>query len=223
VKDHSPRLGIDVIDLFFLHRIDPEVPIEETIGGMAKLVEEGKVRHLGLSEASAETIRRAAKVRPIAALQSEYSIWERDVEDEILHTCHELGIAFVAYSPLGRGFLAGGVRSIDDLGPDDYRRNDPRYSSENLPKNRAIVEAVERVALRRGVSKAQVAPSWLLAQGDDIVPIPGVKRRETMRDSVGAPSLTLSADDLGLIAAVAPLGATAGRRYTDRGMEMVKI
>ena len=217
------RLGIDTIDLFYQHRVDPNVPIEETIGGMAELVREGKVRHIALSEASAETLRRAAKVHPISALQTEYSIWERDVEDEILPTCRDLGIGFVPYSPLGRGFLAGGIRSLDDLAPDDWRHNDPRYSSENLPKNLAIVDAIGVVAKRHDVSNAQIALAWLLAQGDDVVPIPGVKRRETMRDSVGSPNVLLNGDDLADLDAAAPKGATAGPRYGEQGMRRVKL
>ena len=217
------RLGIDTIDLFYQHRVDPNVPIEETIGGMADLVKEGKVRYLGLSEAAAETVRRAAKVHPIAALQTEYSVWERDVEGGILQTCRDNGIGFVPYSPLGRGFLAGGIRSLDDLAPDDWRRNDPRYSPENMPKNLAIVVAIATVAQRHGVSNAQIALAWLLAQGDDIVPIPGVKRSETMRDSAGAPDVTLTADDLATIASAAPSGATAGPRYAPAGMARVKL
>ena len=217
------RLGIDVIDLYYQHRVDPNVPIEEAVGGMAELVREGKVRHLGLSEAGPETIRRAAKVHPIAALQSEYSIWERDVEDEILPVCRELGIGFVPYSPLGRGFLAGGISRLDDLPADDWRRNDPRYSAENLPHNLAIVDTVAKVAARHGVSNAQVALAWLLAQSDDVVPIPGVKRRATMADSVGAPDIVLTAQDLAEIDAAAPRGGTAGRRYAERGMRMVKL
>jgi aryl-alcohol dehydrogenase-like predicted oxidoreductase len=217
------RLGIDTIDLFYQHRVDPNVPIEDTVGGMAELVKEGKVRFLGLSEAGPETIRRAAKVHPIAALQSEYSIWERDVEGEILDACRDNGIGFVPYSPLGRGFLAGGIRSLDDLPADDWRRNDPRYSPENMPRNLAIVDAVAAVARRHNVSNAQVALAWLLAQGEDIVPIPGVKRRETMCDSAGAPDVALTADDLAQIDAAAPSGATAGPRYAERGMKMVRI
>ena len=217
------RLGIDTIDLFYQHRVDPNVPIEETVGGMAELVKEGKVRHIGLSEAGAETLRRAAKVHPIAALQTEYSVWERDVEDEILPACRELGIGFVPYSPLGRGFLAGGIRSLDDVAPNDWRRNDPRYSPENLPKNLAIVDAIAVVAKRHNVSNAQIALAWLLAHGEDVVPIPGVKRRETMRDSVRSPDVSLSDDDLKDLDAAAPSGMTAGPRYAERGMRMVKI
>jgi aryl-alcohol dehydrogenase-like predicted oxidoreductase len=217
------RLGIETIDLFYQHRVDPNVPIEETVGGMAELVKEGKVRRIGLSEAGAETIRRAAKVHPISALQSEYSVWERDVEDEILPTCRELGIGFVPYSPLGRGFLAGGIRSLDDIAPDDWRHNDPRYSPDNLPKNLAIVDSIGVVAKRHGASNAQIALAWLLAQGTDVVPIPGVKRRETMRDSVGSPDISLSESDLTELNAAAPKGTTAGPRYAERGMRMVKL
>lgn len=217
------RLGIDTIDLFYQHRVDPNVPIEETIGGMAVLVKEGKIRHIALSEAGPETIARAAKVHPITALQTEYSIWERDVEDGILQVCRENNIGFVPYSPLGRGFLAGGIRSLADLPADDWRRNDPRYSDENLPKNLKIVDAIDEVADRHGASKAQVALAWLLAQGDDIVPIPGVKRRVTMEDSAGAADVTLTTDDLATLDAVSPRGATAGPRYAERGMTMVRI
>jgi aryl-alcohol dehydrogenase-like predicted oxidoreductase len=217
------RLGIDTIDLFYQHRVDPKVPIEETVGGMADLVKEGKVRHIALSEAGADTLRRAAAVHPIAALQTEYSIWERDVEAEILPTCRELGIGFVPYSPLGRGFLAGGIRKADDLPADDWRHNDPRYSPENLPKNLAIVDAIARVAGRHAVSNAQIALAWLLAQGDDVVPIPGVKRRETMRDSAGAPNVVLNSTDLAELDAAAPVGTAAGPRYAERGMRMVKL
>src|SRR5665213_1923563 len=217
------RLGVDTIDLFYQHRVDPKTPIEDTVGGLAELVKEGKIRHIGLSEAAADTVRRAAKVHPIAALQSEYSIWERDVEDEILPACRENGIGFVPYSPLGRGFLAGGIRSLADLPANDWRHNDPRYSPENMPKNLAVVDAVAKVSARHGVSNAQIALAWLLAQGDDIVPIPGVKRRETMRDSARAPEVTLSADDLATIEAAAPKGGTAGPRYNEAGMARVRL
>jgi len=217
------RLGIDTIDLFYQHRVDLNVPIEETVGGMAELVKEGKVRFLGLSEAAADTVRRAAKVHPIAALQSEYSIWERDVEDDILAACRDNGIGFVPYSPLGRGFLAGGIRSLADLPANDWRHNDPRYSAENMPANLAIVDAVAAVAARHGVSNAQIALAWLLAQGDDIVPIPGVKRIETMHDSAGAPDVVLTAADLAAIDAAAPSGKTAGPRYAPAGMARVKL
>lgn len=215
------RLGIDTIDLFYQHRVDPKVPIEETVGGMAELVKEGKVRHIALSEAGADTIRRAARVHPITALQSEYSIWERDVEGDILDACRENGIGFVPYSPLGRGFLAGTIRSLDELPADDWRRNDPRYQADTLPQNLKIVDAIAQVAARHGVSNAQVALAWLLAQGPDIVPIPGVKRRATMRDSAGAPDVVLSDDDLATIDTVA--GHTAGDRYNAAGMARVKL
>jgi aryl-alcohol dehydrogenase-like predicted oxidoreductase len=217
------RLGIETIDLFYQHRVDPKVPIEETVGGMAQLVKEGKVRHIGLSEAGVDTLKRAARIHPIAALQTEYSIWERDVEAEILPTCRELNIGFVPYSPLGRGFLAGGIRSLADLAADDWRRNDPRYSDENLPRNLAIVDAIAAVAQRHGVSNAQIALAWLLAQGPDIVPIPGVKRRATMQDSAASPDVTLSEADIAALDAAAPAGTTAGPRYSERGMKMVKL
>ncbi|WP_188237066.1 aldo/keto reductase [Sphingopyxis sp. LK2115] len=217
------RLGIDTIDLFYQHRVDPDVPIEETVGGMMELVKEGKVRHIALSEAGPETLRRAAAAAPITALQSEYSIWEREVEDDILPVCREHGIGFVPYSPLGRGFLAGAVRSRDDLPDHDWRRNDPRYSDENLPANLAIVDAIGAVAAKHGASKAQVALAWLLAQGKDIVPIPGTKRRATMEDSIGAADITLTAADLAAIDAAAPRGGTSGPRYGEQGMRMVRL
>ena len=217
------RLGIDTIDLFYQHRVDPKVPIEDTIGGMADLVKEGKIRHIALSEAAPETVRRAAAVHPIAALQSEYSLWERDVEDGILQACRDNGIGFVPYSPLGRGFLAGTIRSLDELPADDWRRNDPRYSSENLPQNLKVVDALGTVADSHGVSKAQIALAWLLAQGDDIVPIPGTKRRVTMEDSVVSVDVALSAEDIAALDAVSPRGGTAGPRYAERGMKMVRL
>jgi aryl-alcohol dehydrogenase-like predicted oxidoreductase len=217
------RLGIDVIDLFYQHRVDPNVPIEETVGGMADLVKEGKIRHIALSEAGPETIRRAAKVHPITALQSEYSLWERDVETDILAACRENGIGFVPYSPLGRGFLAGTIKSLDDLPADDWRRNDPRYLGDNFAANLGVVDAIAAVAARHDVSNAQIALAWLLAQGDDIVPIPGVKRLMTMEDSVGAADVVLTADDLAALDAAAPVGGTSGPRYSERGMKMVRI
>ncbi|WP_425228972.1 aldo/keto reductase [Sphingomonas sp.] len=223
VEGSLQRLGIDCIDLFYQHRVDPNVPIEETVGGMAELVTEGKIRHIGLSEAGPETLRRAVATHPIAALQSEYSLWERGVEDEILEICRANDIGFVPYSPLGRGFLAGGIRSLADLAPDDWRHQDPRYSAENMPHNLAIVDAVAAVAARHGVSNAQVALAWLLAQGPHIVPIPGVKRRETMRDSVAAYKVALTAQDLAELDAAAPNGGTAGPRYGERGMRMVRL
>ncbi len=216
------RLGIDTIDLYYQHRVDPAVPIEDTVGAMADLVREGKVRHIALSEAAPETIRRAAAVHPITALQSEYSIWERDVEDGILKTCCELGIGFVPYSPLGRGFLTGTITSLDALPQDDWRRRDPRYAPENLPANLRIVEAIGAVASRHDVSKAQVALAWLLAQGDDIVPIPGVKRIATLEDSAAAADLELTTQDLAEIEAAAPRGGTAGPRYGEQMIRMVR-
>lgn len=214
------RLGIDVIDLYYQHRVDPAVPIEETVGAMAELVKEGKVRHLGLSEAAAATLRRAHAVHPIAALQSEYSLWEREVEPEILPTCRELGIGFVPYSPLGRGFLTGQIRSRSDLPEGDYRLRDPRYDEGNFEKNLEIVDIVRRVAERHGISGAQVALAWLLARGPDIVPIPGSKRRETLEDSMAAAEVTLSAEDMAELDAAAPV---AGPRYQDAAMAMVRL
>ena len=223
VEGSLKRLGIDCIDLFYQHRMDPNVPIEETVGALAELVKEGKIKHIGLSEAAPERLRKAVATHPIAAVQSEYSLWERDVEDGILHTCRELGIGFVPYSPLGRGFLAGTIRSFDDLPAEDWRRNDPRWSPENFAANFAIVEVVEGIAAAHGVSAAQVALAWLLAQGPDIVPIPGTKRRATMEDSVAAADLTLTAADIATLEAAAPRGQTSGPRYGEMGMKMVRI
>jgi aryl-alcohol dehydrogenase-like predicted oxidoreductase len=217
------RLGIDTIDLFYQHRVDPNVPIEETVGGMAELVKAGKVRHLGLSEAGAQTLRRAHATHPIAALQSEYSLWERGVEDDILPICKELGIGFVPYSPLGRGFLTGQIASRADLPADDWRLNDPRWSEENFAANFALVDAVRGVADAHGVSLAQIALAWLLAQGEHVVPIPGTKRRATMADSAGAADVTLTAEDLAALDAAMPRGSTAGERYSERGMKMVRL
>jgi aryl-alcohol dehydrogenase-like predicted oxidoreductase len=217
------RLGVETIDLLYQHRVDPAVPIEDTIGAMAELVAEGKVRHLGLSEAGLDTIRRAAATHPIAALQSEYSLWERDVEEAILPLCRELGIGFVPYSPLGRGFLTGQITSRDDLAADDYRRNDPRYSDENFARNMEMVAVVKAIADTHGASPAQVALAWLLAQGDDIVPIPGSKRRVTLEDSMKAADVTLSEDDLAKLDRAAPRGGTAGPRYGERAMAMTRI
>lgn len=217
------RLGIDTIDLFYQHRVDPSTPIEETVGGLAELVKEGKVRHIGLSEAAPETLRRAHAVHPIAALQSEYSLWERGVEADILPVCRELGIGFVPYSPLGRGFLTGDIMSRSDLAADDWRHNDPRYSEENFPANLKIVDAIRTVAERHGVSLARIALAWLLAQGDDVVPIPGVKRRATLEDSIAAVEVALSERDLAELDAAVPPGAAAGDRYGERGMKMVRL
>lgn len=217
------RLGVETIDLFYQHRVDPNVPIEETVGAMGRLVEQGKVRRLGLSEASAETIRRAAAVHPIAAVQSEYSLWERDVEADILPMVRELGIGFVPYSPLGRGFLTGQITRREDLPEGDYRRNDPRYSEENFDRNMQLVEVVKGIAAAHEASAAQVALAWLLAQGDDIVPIPGSKRRATLEDSMKAAELVLSAEDLAKLDEAAPRGGTAGARYGERAMAMTRL
>lgn len=217
------RLGIDTIDLYYQHRVDPNVPIEETVGAMAALVEEGKVRHLGLSEAGPETIRKAHATHPITALQSEYSLWERDVEEDILPLCRELGIGFVPYSPLGRGFLTGQIKSRDDIPEGDYRLNDPRYSEENFAQNLDMVRVVEEIAGANNVSPARIALAWLLHQGEDIVPIPGSKRRKTLEDSMAAADVSLSEDDLAALDAAAPRGATAGPRYRAEMMRMVRI
>ncbi len=217
------RLGVETIDLFYQHRVDPNVPIEDTVGAMGRLVEQGKVRRLGLSEASADTIRRAAAIHPIAAVQSEYSLWERDVEADILPVVRELGIGFVPYSPLGRGFLTGQITKREDLPEDDYRRNDPRYSEENFDRNMQLVEVVKGIAAAHEASAAQVALAWLLAQGDDIVPIPGSKRRATLEDSMKAAELELSAEDLAKLDQAAPRGGTAGARYGERAMAMTRL
>jgi len=209
------RLGVDSIDLYYLHRVDPQVPIEDTVGAMAQLVQQGKVRHLGLSEASADTIRRADRVHPITALQTEYSLWSRDPEDEILPTVRELGIGFVAYSPLGRGFLTGQITSIDDLAADDYRRNSPRFQGENFSKNLQLVERVNAIAAEKDITPGQLALAWLLAQGEDIVPIPGTKRRAYLEENVGAVDITLSQGEIDRINEVAPKNVAAGDRYPD--------
>jgi aryl-alcohol dehydrogenase-like predicted oxidoreductase len=223
VEGSLKRLGIDCIDLFYQHRVDPGTPIEDTVGGLADLVKEGKIKHIGLSEAGPETLARAAKVAPITALQSEYSLWERDVEDDILPTCRANGIGFVPYSPLGRGFLTGDFKSIDDLPANDWRRNDPRFQGDNFAANMKILDVMRGIADSHGVSLAQIALAWLLAQGDDIVPIPGFKRRMTMEDSVAAANVTLRADDLSALDAIAPKGGTAGPRYGERAMSMVRL
>jgi aryl-alcohol dehydrogenase-like predicted oxidoreductase len=215
------RLGIETIDLYYQHRVDPNVPIEETVGTMAELVRAGKVRHLGLSEASAATLRRAHAVHPITALQSEYSLWSRDPEDELLATCRELGIGFVAYSPLGRGFLTGQIKRFADLAPDDFRRNSPRFQGENFARNLALVERVGALAREREVTPAQLALAWVLARAEHIVPIPGTKRRDRLEENVGATRIALSAADLAALEAVAPRGAAAGDRYAAAGMATV--
>ena len=215
------RLGTDYIDLYYQHRVDRTVPIEETVGAMAELVRAGKVRHLGLSEASPPTIRRAVREHPIAALQTEYSLWTRDPEDEVLLTCRELGIGFVAYSPLGRGFLTGRFRTLDDLPPDDYRRNSPRFQGENFQKNLDLVHRVEEIARRKKVTPSQLALAWVLAQGEDIVPIPGTKQRKYLEENVKALEVELTPADLAEIDEAAPLGVAAGERYHESGMKTV--
>ena len=209
------RLGTDRIDLYYQHRVDPQTPIEETVGAMAELVEQGKVRYLGLSEAAAETIRRAHAVHPISALQTEYSLWTRDVEDEILPAIRELGIGFVAYSPLGRGFLSGRIRSVEDLEAGDFRRDNPRYQGENFQKNLELVEGVEELAAAKGCTAAQIALAWVVVQGDDMVPIPGTTRVKNLEENVAALEVGLTADDLRDLDAVFPKGAAAGDRYPD--------
>jgi aryl-alcohol dehydrogenase-like predicted oxidoreductase len=215
------RLGVDHIDLYYQHRVDRTVPIEETVGAMADLVRQGKVRFLGLSEAAPETIKRADREYPIAALQTEYSLWTRDPEDEILPLCRELGIGFVAYSPLGRGFLTGRFRKFEDLPEDDYRRNSPRFQGENFQRNLDLVERVEELARRKKCTPAQLALAWLLAQGEDIVPIPGTKQRRYLEQNVAALGVDLTAGDLEEIDEVAPKGAAAGGRYPEAGMRTV--
>ena len=208
------RLGTEVIDLYYQHRVDPQVPIEDTVGAMAELVEQGKVRHLGLSEASATSIRRAVAVHPIAALQSEWSLWTRDLEVEVLHVAREHGIGIVPFSPLGRGFLTGAITSPDDFGEDDFRRGHPRFTGEAFTANLRLVDAVRELAAEKGVTASQLALAWVLAQGDDVVPIPGTKRRSYLEENAGALSVQLSDDDLARLEAIAPPGAAVGGRYT---------
>jgi aryl-alcohol dehydrogenase-like predicted oxidoreductase len=212
------RLGVDHIDLYYQHRVDPDTPIEETVGAMKELADAGKVRHLGLSEAGAETIRRAHAVHPIAALQSEYSLWSRDPEDGILDTTRELGIGFVAYSPLGRGFLSGAITSVDDLAEDDFRRIGPRFQGDNFQKNLELVDVVKGIADEKDATPAQVALAWVLARGDDIVPIPGTKRVAYLEENVGALEVELTAADLERLEKAFPMGAAAGDRYPDMSL-----
>ena len=207
------RLGVEVIDLYYQHRVDPNTPIEDTVGAMADLVRAGKVRHLGLSEAAPDTLRRACKVHPIAALQTEYSLWSRDPEDGLLAVCRELGVAFVAYSPLGRGFLTGQFKKFEDLAADDFRRFSPRFQGDNFAKNLALVEHLTGVARQKGVTAGQLALAWVLSRGDDIIPIPGTKRRSYLEENAAAVDIALSADELARIDAIAPRGAAAGERY----------
>lgn len=215
------RLGIETIDLYYQHRVDPKVPIEETVGAMADLVQAGKVRYLGLSEAAPATIRRAHAVHPIAALQTEYSLWSRDPEDELLATCRELGIGFVAYSPLGRGFLTGAIRNPTDLEAGDFRQIGPRFQGENLAKNLELVKGVEAMAAAKGCTPAQIALAWVLAQGDDIIPIPGTKRPAYLLDNLGALAVELTADDRATLAAIFPRDAVHGLRYPETSMQSV--
>jgi aryl-alcohol dehydrogenase-like predicted oxidoreductase len=215
------RLGVDHIDLFYQHRVDPAVPIEDTVGAMAELVKAGKVRHLGLSEASARTIRRAHVVHPIAAVQSEYSLWERDVEQDVLPTLRELGIGFVPYSPLGRGFLTGDVKRAEEYPEDDYRHQEPRLQGANFDQNMQIVEAVKAIAAAKEATPAQIALAWLLHQGEDIVPIPGTKRRRYLEENVKALDIALARDEVTRLSEVAPPGQTAGPRYQERLLAMI--
>jgi aryl-alcohol dehydrogenase-like predicted oxidoreductase len=209
------RLGVDHVDLYYQHRVDRKTPIEETVGAMAELVQAGKVRYLGLSEASLATIRRAHAVHPISALQNEYSLWTRDPETDVLPTVRELGIGFVAYSPLGRGFLSGAIRSPDDLAVDDFRRTNPRFQGENFQRNFDLVEQVQAIAAEKGVTPSQLALAWVLNRGSDIVPIPGTKRRRYLEENVAAVDIQLTAGDLDRIEAAFPKGVTAGERYAD--------
>lgn len=215
------RLGIDCIDLYYQHRVDAEVPIEETVGAMADLVKAGKVKYIGLSEASVETIRRAHLVHPLSALQSEYSLWSRDLEDEVLPALRELGIGLVAYSPLGRGFLTGALKSPDDFSLDDYRRNSPRFQGENFTKNLELVDRIKTIAIRKGITPGQLALAWVLAQGDEIVPIPGTKHRKYLEENVAAGAVTISEAEMDEISLALPKGAAAGERYPESMMKFV--
>jgi len=215
------RLGVDLIDLYYQHRVDPDTPIEDTVGAMAELVREGKVRFLGLSEAGPETIRRAHAVHPITALQSEYSLWTRDPEEEILPVCRELGIGFVPYSPLGRGFLTGKIQKPEDLADDDYRKTTPRFQGENFQRNLDLVQRVEEIAKEKRCTPAQLALAWVLAQGEDIVPIPGTKRRKYLQENIGALDVDLTSEDLARIDEVTPKDAFAGSRYPEAMMKLL--
>jgi aryl-alcohol dehydrogenase-like predicted oxidoreductase len=219
--DSLRRLGVDHIDLYYQHRVDRTVPIEETVGAMAQLIDRGKVRHLGLSEAAPDTIRRAQREHPITALQTEYSLWTRDPEDEVLPLCRELGIGFVAYSPLGRGFLTGRFHTIDDLAPDDYRRNTPRFQGGNFQKNLELVERVKDIAKRKQCTPSQLALAWVLAQGEDIVPLFGTKRRQYLEENIRALEIELTPADLEKLDEVAPKGVAAGERYNEAGMRTI--
>ena len=215
IEGSLKRLGVDHVDLYYLHRVDPDTPIEDTVGAMAELVKEGKVRFLGLSEAAPDTLRKAHATHPITALQTEYSLWSREPEDELFAVTRELGVGFVPYSPLGRGFLSGEIKSVDDLDADDFRRSNPRFMGENFQKNLDLVEAVKAIAADKGVTAAQLALAWVLAQGDDLIPIPGTRRIATLEQNVAATDLVLSSDDLARIDAVFPKGAASGHRYAE--------
>jgi aryl-alcohol dehydrogenase-like predicted oxidoreductase len=215
------RLGVETIDLYYQHRVDPDTPIEDTVGAMAELVRQGKVRYLGLSEAAPQTIRRAHAVHPITALQTEYSLWSREPEEEILPTLRELGIGFVPYSPLGRGFLTGAIRKVDDLASDDWRRQAPRFQGENFQRNLDLVSRIEAMAAEKGATPAQLALAWVLAEGEDVVPIPGTKRRRYLEENLGALEVMLSAADLARIDEILPPGVAAGTRYAAAGMQAV--
>ena len=217
------RLGVDVIDLYGLHRVDPVVPIEETVGAMKKLVEQGKVRYLALSEAGPQTVRRAYRVHPITALETEYSLWSRDAEQEILATCRELGVGYVAYSPLGRGFLTATIKSLDALLPKDRRRDQPRFGAENLKRNVEMLKPIEEIAVLHRCAPAQVALAWVLAQGKDIIPIPGTKRRTCLEQNVAAADLRLSSDEIGRLSQAFPPGAAAGTRYPEKQLKTLGI
>jgi aryl-alcohol dehydrogenase-like predicted oxidoreductase len=217
------RLGIDVIDLYYQHRVDTDVPIEDTVGAMAQFVKEGKVRHLGLSEAAAQTIRRAHRVHPISALQTEYSLWTRDPEEEVIPTSRELGVTFVAYSPLGRGFFTGKIQKTEDLTENDFRRTSPRFQQQNLERNLELQRRVEELAKQKNCTPAQLSLAWLLAQGKDVVPIPGTKRQKYLEENAAAVNIKLTADDLARIEKIAPRGVAAGERYSEPAMRRVNL
>lgn len=221
VEGSLQRLGVETIDLYYQHRVDPKVPIEEVVGSLADLIQEGKIRHIGLSEASVATLERAHQVHPITALQTEYSLWSRDAEQGQLAACQRLGIGFVAYSPLGRGFLTGAIQSIEDLAADDFRRDNPRFQGENFARNLELVTKVSELARQKGVTPSQLALAWVMAQGENIVPIPGTKRRRYLEENVAAAEITLSEQELAAIEAVFPQTGVAGARYTTVGMELI--
>src|SRR5450830_434178 len=223
VEGSLQRLGIETIDLYYQHRIDPQIPIEESVGALGELVKAGKIRYIGLSEASSATLQRAHATHPITALQSEYSLWTRDPEANVLATCRQLGIGFVAYSPLGRGFLTGTIKQPEDFPEDDYRRTNPRFQGENFSKNLTLVNKVNQIAALKGCTPGQLALAWVLAQGEDIVPIPGTKRRRYLDENIAAINVTLSKQELAEIDAIFPFGAATGNRYVDAGMKMINV